>query len=789
MLRPPEALKRRLTDAGMLALCTWALAGPVLHLFGLERESGYALLFTGLLSLVFSSIAAIGRRWLRAALRLAVIALGLWFVFTSPILGAGKALIEASAAFRPAQHIVLLYSDLLIPLFIALLMPYIRLLMQGEPSFSAPLLLVSVLMVWFSGARQSITAYLPAMAAVPLLYAYAAQTQAPGVNAGKARRSFLKAVPVALAIALAAFAFTPPYRSTVPALEKKADELRQLIKDYFFFTESRENFSLASEGYQPMGDKGLGGKPAISNTPVMQVETDRRVYLRGGILNLYNGRAWHDTISNERYGYTTIRFSALRDALLDAALPRQDLRTQALTVNVSMLSPMPSTLFVPQRLRSLSAQEGMVPYINASSEMFITRNLLPGDGYALSYEPYIAGTQQTDSLAAKLSGATDERFEEMKADYLQLPSHLLPDGQVAGLARSIVGGEDDPYRMALLIRDYLKSDFSYTLDVADAPQDMDFVAHFIQTRQGYCTYFASAMTVLSRSVGLPARYIEGFVAIPGEDDAPALITGQHAHAWTEIYIPALGWVTFDATAATGELPPQPDEPPGGDEPDDPFADDDPQQQEQEGPEGGEEDRPEGDEPEPSPSPEPSQPPEEEQQQDRDDPAPAAHPGTRLWWLWLLVLAALTALCVWRVRALDPTRQADRSPDNSAKLLIYWDALCAALARQGKGQLPQETLRGYAQRIAPQDPGLLKLAEDVSAVLYGKHGTDNQQVMTARLYWQSAYAALSRVKRMALIAGRLRADVISRAAKAFEALTSAAKKALSRPGKTKNKKDR
>ena len=46
MLRLPEALKRRLTDAGMLALCTWALAAPTLQIFMLEKETGWALLFT-----------------------------------------------------------------------------------------------------------------------------------------------------------------------------------------------------------------------------------------------------------------------------------------------------------------------------------------------------------------------------------------------------------------------------------------------------------------------------------------------------------------------------------------------------------------------------------------------------------------------------------------------------------------------------------------------------------------------------------------------------------------------
>ena len=776
MLRLPEALKRRLTDAGMLALCTWALAAPTLQIFMLEKETGWALLFTCLFSMIFSLIAAFSRRWLRAGLRLILIASGLWAALSSPLPQAARTLIEASASLKPAQHIILLYADLLIPVFIALLMPYIRLLMQGEPSFSAPLLLVNVLMIWFAGARQSVSAYIPAMICIPLLYAYAAHTQLPVINHSGPRRGFVKAIPVALVIALIALILTPPFRSTVPALEQKADQLRQLINDHFFFTESRENFTLASEGYQPMGEKGLGGKPSISNTPVMEVETDRRVYLRGSILNLYNGRAWRDTLSNERYGYTTIRFAALRDAVLDADLPHRDLRTAPVPLDVTMLSPMPSTLFLPQRLRSLSTAEGMVPYLNAASEMFITRNLQPGDAYSLTYEPYIAGTAHTDDLAARLSGLRDERFEELKIDYTQLPSHLLPEGQVATLARAVVGEENDPYRMAMLIRDHLKTGFTYTLDVADAPEDLDFVAHFLQTKQGYCTYFASAMTILSRSVGLPARYVEGFVAMPAESGAPTLITGQHAHAWTEIYIPALGWVTFDATASTGELPPQPEGSGDDGSQGNPPPQNDPQQQEQEEQtqdENPEETEQEGDTPEPTPAPDPTPPPEDEQ----DSQNPADHPAPRLWWLWLLLVISLIAALVWRARALNPVRRAEQYRDGNKKLMIYWQALCLALAMQGKASLPQETLRGYAQRVAPGDTGLQALADAVSAVIYGRREASGEQVMTARLYYQGAYQSLSRIGRGRLMMSRLWSDIKSTAIRVISALVSPLRKRI------------
>ena len=72
-----------------------------------------------------------------------------------------------------------------------------------------------------------------------------------------------------------------------------------------------------------------------------------------------------------------------------------------------MLDTMPSTLFVPQRLRSLAPGEGMVPYFNASSEIFITRDLRRGDRYTAGFESYVEGEPDTDALAG-LQRATSE---------------------------------------------------------------------------------------------------------------------------------------------------------------------------------------------------------------------------------------------------------------------------------------------------------------------------------------------------------------------------------------------
>ncbi|MEG2702003.1 MAG: transglutaminase-like domain-containing protein, partial [Clostridia bacterium] len=88
---------------------------------------------------------------------------------------------------------------------------------------------------------------------------------------------------------------------------------------------------------------------------------------------------------------------------------------------------------------------------------------------------------------------------------------------------------------------HLQRFYRYSLTPASPPENQDFVTYFLYVgKEGYCTYFASAMTVLCRMADLPARYVEGFLAQP-TGDGSAYVTGLDAHAWTEVYFEGFGW--------------------------------------------------------------------------------------------------------------------------------------------------------------------------------------------------------------------------------------------------------
>lgn len=130
--------------------------------------------------------------------------------------------------------------------------------------------------------------------------------------------------------------------------------------------------------------------------------------------------------------------------------------------------------------------------------------------------------------------------------YLQLPQHLDP--RIRKLAANVTSHLHDEYDRTSAIAAYLRTHYRYTLDLK-GPVPADPLANFLFVqRAGHCEYFASAMTIMLRTVGIPARYVTGFA--PGEYNDVAgdyIIRESDAHAWVEVYFPGYGWLTFDPT--------------------------------------------------------------------------------------------------------------------------------------------------------------------------------------------------------------------------------------------------
>lgn len=163
-------------------------------------------------------------------------------------------------------------------------------------------------------------------------------------------------------------------------------------------------------------------------------------------------------------------------------------------------------------------------------------------------------------LVARVTSVPDERLiqargedpEEIAERELQLPA-TLPD-RVRSLGVELTTGHNSRYESVQSVIQYLKENYTYSLASEVPVEGQDFTDNFLfEQRQGYCDHFSTAMTVLLRSGGIPARWVKGFA--PGTAD-PAdpqrySVSYADAHSWVEVYFPEEGWVSFDPTPGYG----------------------------------------------------------------------------------------------------------------------------------------------------------------------------------------------------------------------------------------------
>ncbi len=143
--------------------------------------------------------------------------------------------------------------------------------------------------------------------------------------------------------------------------------------------------------------------------------------------------------------------------------------------------------------------------------------------------------------------ALEKRRDEIYQLYTNIPEQT--PARVIELAKEITTPHSTTYDKVKSLEDYLTKNYQYNLYPQYPPEEQDFVDYFLfDGKEGYCSYFASSLCIMTRAVGIPSRYVEGFL-LPKEKDRNNryLVTNQNAHAWAEVYFEGVGWITFEAT--------------------------------------------------------------------------------------------------------------------------------------------------------------------------------------------------------------------------------------------------
>ena len=270
----------------------------------------------------------------------------------------------------------------------------------------------------------------------------------------------------------------------------------------------------------------LGQAPNLGDRVIMTVEAPEGHFWRAVTYDFYTGAGWRTTES---------------DKADKIALPTTDRET--FQARFDIIVPHSNILFAANE-----PQKADVPYqFYTGADKSYSTSL-----HALN-RSQAAGTYTVTSLVSVADKQTLRKVvptysDYIKSKYLQLPS-TLPQ-RVKTLAHQIMDNIPDAYDRAEALESFLRSPpFSYSPQVKATPPGKDPVDYFLfDLKQDFCEYFASAMVVMLREEGIPARLVEGFTTGTYDNASNAwVVKEQDAHAWVEAYFPGYGWIEFEPT--------------------------------------------------------------------------------------------------------------------------------------------------------------------------------------------------------------------------------------------------
>ncbi len=279
-----------------------------------------------------------------------------------------------------------------------------------------------------------------------------------------------------------------------------------------------------------------GGRITSNPEVVLRVEfpdivpqDPRGLYWRGRSYDYFDGVAWSRSPGMPRTLATTNFFAARWPG------ERITQRIFATMLDVPVIFGLHPVIDVQShtRMRPLADNAGDLWYYGAG---------------APSYSA-VSVAQPPSAQALRSAYGEQARGEEF---YLQLPN--LPD-RIHELADSLTRDQPTRFDSVRAVQHWLRNNFRYTLELPATPRQATLDYFLFNRRAGHCEYFSTALAVLLRSVGIPARNVNGFLGGTWNEFGQFLtVTQNEAHSWVEVWFPRYGWVTFDATpAATTDI--------------------------------------------------------------------------------------------------------------------------------------------------------------------------------------------------------------------------------------------
>ena len=278
-----------------------------------------------------------------------------------------------------------------------------------------------------------------------------------------------------------------------------------------------------------------------SNLVVMRIIPDSNprafqgLKWRGVGLTSFDGKHWYNDNTEQR---AQLPASEQRFLLPEVVgwqnRPRHPLRYRVLLSSIST-----DVLFAASVARQI---DGRLRVVNVDqTDSLRNPGHMPG--------PFVYNVVSEVGLPSpeQLRRASTEYPTEIKLTYLRLPRS---DPRIDELAQQVTASAGNNYDRALTVQNYLRDTFTYTLDPTGIDPADPIGSFLLTAKQGYCEYFAAAMTLMLRTLQMPTRLVNGFqTGTYNRFGKDFVVRARDAHSWVEVYFPQYGWIPFDPTPA------------------------------------------------------------------------------------------------------------------------------------------------------------------------------------------------------------------------------------------------
>ncbi|MFH5834614.1 transglutaminase family protein [Proteiniclasticum sp. C24MP] len=303
-------------------------------------------------------------------------------------------------------------------------------------------------------------------------------------------------------------------------------------------------FSISMSGYNNSESK-LGGDIIINEEEVLHAIGDGPIYLRGSVKVNYLGDRWTKEFRDylETGSIVEEKISYYEDATGNDELNILEIRP---------IREMTSHLFNSIYTRDMAISNNLaLLFYDEKYDVFTSNKTVTNDYFITYFEE--------DLIRAHLSevespSARDEAFLANYEEYLQISDTITT--RTMDLVFEIIEPTMSNQEKAQALTDYLRTNYTYTLEPGDLPEGEDFVDYFLfENPEGYCVYFGTALSNMLRIAGVPTRYVEGFKMADELDGGRFVVRNSDAHAWTEVLIDEENdiWQIYDATGTPREL--------------------------------------------------------------------------------------------------------------------------------------------------------------------------------------------------------------------------------------------